>query len=805
MAKTYLQKRLSQLKITKAINTIPRFIISEKKGVKTYKEDEKHQFRFFEEQEINDPSQAGAGSKKTGNVVINYFEPDGRPLTYVKPGTKLPRPFQRTRLANPEPGQPKYLSPKGAPLAPFFTPKVIAAFQQKETIETLILTEGEFKAFKGDMAGLYIVGLPGIQGFYSGEIKGEIHFFITRVLKECNVKNVIYLTDADTFTINFKKDQDMAKRPASFLSAIENFAESLQSLLADNDIALQRVYFYAIRKRFCAQNAKGLDDLLQELSARTKDILDDLLITHGTPSEFFEGENLTKANSSSRKLYKRFGLTKPEDFYNTYKEFINEQEFVFKGRRYQFDGEKVIYVRHEEADKYMRVGPHWYKEVQEPMGKEANGEDRSVTTIQKWVKSEIKDDYKNYKDFMDQIARYDGFTVEPRWNGKYRRRIGEFFNLMNPIDMKPRKGEFPMTRQLLTHLFQGEGSFEKNVISDPFTVALDWLTILHTKPTQMLPVPILVSEEKGTGKTTFMDWLTLIYGSNALIMNNETFKMNFNSHYASKFLLMVDEGMLEVEKKAEKERLKQLVTGKEMLVQFKGADIKRIPYFGKVVMCSNDADRVMKMEEGDSRWFVVKVPVIPKGIKDPQLLEKLMAEIPAWLHYLTTREIAHPYVDRLWFSPENFITDQFKKIVLNTKSRLEKLIDNYIKEAFLNFKQAKLKIPVNYLTKELNKMAKFKTEDNDVRDYLKKRGLTVSGTQYFKFPIEWIPGLNPDEKQIEYVTNRGRCLTFDYEDWVPEEDLQEFNEKEEETVPTIEHNGKQLPIVPKEKDEYEGF
>lgn len=768
---SYFEQRLASLGITPEINTIPRFTITDKDGVRTYTPEEKKPNCFFEAQVVDDPA-VHEGTKETGNILINYFEPTGKPYTYVKPGTVHPRPFSRTRVAKPEKGQGKYLSPKGAKLAPFFTPKVIDAYQNQREIETLVAVEGEFKAFKMDMLGIHAVGLPGIQGFYSGEIAGELHWNIVHVIRDCKVKNIIYLTDADTFTINYEKDKDLAKRPASFHSAIQNFTESLQGLLSDKDVALEKIYFYAIRESFNEHGHKGFDDLVTALPVRAADIVKELLESHGTPSEFFEAENLTAWHLTSKKLYKRFGLTKAEDFYSIYgKKFIGDRPFLYKGIRYEFDGEKVKYIKHDHADRYLRVGPDWFKEVMEPMG-----EDRKVTTIAKWKVTEIQRDYKKFPDFMDQIARYDGFTVEPKWIEGYRRKIGEFFNLMNPLEHSPKAGEFPATLKFLKHIFQGKATVNNHIISDTFTVALDWLTVLHQHPMHMLPVIILLSEEQGTGKTTFMDWLTMIYGSNAIIMNNETFKMNFNAHYASKFLLMVDEGMIEVEKKAEKERLKQLATGKEMLVQFKGADIKRIPYYGKLVIASNDADRVMKMEEDDTRWFVVKVPVIPKGDKDPLLMEKLKEEIPAWLDFISKREIFHPKIDRLWFSPDNFITDQFKIIVQQTRSRLEKLIDNFIKETFLNFRHLELKIPANHLTKLLNDKAKFRTEDNDVREYLKKKGLETQPTQRFVFPIDWKPSaLTPEQFEIEYLRSSGRVFIFRVEEWLSEAEMKEFN------------------------------
>ncbi len=142
-------------------------------------------------------------------------------------------------------------------------------------------------------------------------------------------------------------------------------------------------------------------------------------------------------------------------------------------------------------------------------------------------------------------------------------------------------------------------------------------------------MPILVSPENNTGKSTFLKWLQILFGTNMVILGNEQFKMKFNAHYITKFIIAIDEGFLEVDKKAEKERLKQMVTADDVYLEYKGMNVEKVDYYGKLVMCSNDADRVMKIDDGESRWFVVRVPVLTE--KDPDLKKKLAEEIPAWL------------------------------------------------------------------------------------------------------------------------------------------------------------------------------
>ena len=82
----------------------------------------------------------------------------------------------------------------------------------------------------------------------------------------------------------------------------------------------------------------------------------------------------------------------------------------------------------------------------------------------------------------------------------------------------------------------------------------------------------------------------MVYNGNGTILNNQRFQMNFNGHWASKFIIGLDEGFLDVDKKAEREKLKQMVTANEMFLELKGVDVKTIPYYGHLIICSNDAE-----------------------------------------------------------------------------------------------------------------------------------------------------------------------------------------------------------------------
>ncbi len=705
------------------------------------------------------------------NIVINYYQLNQSRVMYKKQGNKWASDFVRKRLKNPT-GDFKYSQPKGSGQHPFFPKGLLIKYKNKTPIKTLILTEGEFKAFKGDMCGFDIVGLPSIHGIYGGDAKGELHFEIRNLIINCNVEKVVFLTDADTLQVNWAKDKDLSKRPSSFYNAVKYMRESMELLLEDTTTDLKDIYFMQLHNRLVHEDAKGLDDLLCKFGGvkAQQDIQADLK-KFQFANDYFSGFIIT--DGKLQKVFKHFGLLNVEEFYTTYKSQIGSREFLFRNRRYEFNGEVVKYVRHEDSEKFMRIGADWVKVIKVP-NKYGEAEEEIIP----WKIGELLRDYKRFPDFLDNVAKYDSFCNEPKWNDDYRRVHNDCYNICAPLTHTTKEGDFPNTARFLKHIFQGEGTIDNHIIGDQFTVALDYLTLLYQKPKQMLPVPILVSPENGTGKSTFLKWLQAIYASNMAILGNAQFQMKFNAHYITKYIIAIDEGFLEVDKKAEKERLKQLATADTVYMELKGINLKKIPYYGKLMICSNDADRVMKIEDGESRWFVVRVPVIPRESKDPDLEEKMKNEIPAFLNFLTNREVFHPKTDRLWFSPDQFETEQFKIIVETTKNRTDRVFENWIKEQFLLFKLPVLRLPMTYLIDTLNdpKKSKYKIDEVELKAYLKDRkDMKPEKTQRIKIPRFWgnVESENI-EPSISYENQLCRPYVFKFEDWLNEEETEEF-------------------------------
>ncbi len=792
--KLYYEKRLRELGVTEEINTIssPVYEHQGEAWVPTEEVKRKKAFELCEK-----------------GIQINYYLPTGYPIDWRKEGTKMARNFVRIRLHKErtyekEDGSvqtAKYHQEKGSPVVPYLTPGVIDAYAKERDIETLVLVEGEFKAFKAWMGkstlvkrdgqrqetqandiNVEFIGIPGIHGFYGGDTnhKQEINEIIQRVILDRKVKNIVLLLDADTLTLKWKPDKDLSIRPKSFANAVKNFRHSLHLLIEDDKVALRQVYFMHLKTKLQEQT-KGLDDLLIQREAKTQEILKDMLDFHFSKI-YFDGKMLTDGQLSAVDQY--FGLKSKEEFYALYKEFIGPRPFVHKRTKYEWTGEELKYVKSEEADRFARIGINWIKRVKLP-----NHRGLIEERIEKWSVAEIKRDYPKHEAeqmINRDIPRYDGFFSLPCWElNEYKRQVYNCYNLMEPLIWEPKPGRFDTTLGFVKHLFGGDGTVEWDdekeqyvehlVKGDQFSIALDYLTILHQKPTQKTFVPCLVSKEQGTGKSTFLEWLCMIYNGNGTILNNEQFKKNFNAHWASKFIIGLDEGFLDVEKKAERERLKQMVTAKEIFLELKGIDVKPIPYFGHLIICSNDADNLMKMEEEDTRWFVVKVP--PAEKKDPELEEKLKREIPAWVQYLSNRKIFHEKVDRLWFDPKDFETEQMRKIIQVTKARLDAVVDNWVKDMFLTYKVDEIRINRKTMLGFLNSpdVSKYKIDEKELKYFLEeKRKLKYYGAARCEIPLELEIWANEPKPRIKMKNEIQRHYKLRPEDWLTDEEYVEY-------------------------------
>ena len=300
----------------------------------------------------------------------------------------------------------------------------------------------------------------------------------------------------------------------------------------------------------------------------------------------------------------------------------------------------------EEA--YMRVGTTLYNVVNQPC---ASGEYEKSRVV--WNSSTLRQNYG--KNYLATVPKYDGFCTVPD-HLNYRKEIDGFLNLYEPIEHTPQIGDFPNIRSLVLHIF-----------GEQYNLGLDYLQLLFLQPLQKLPILLLVSEERNTGKSTFLNFLKAVFGDNVTFNTNEDFRSQFNSDWAGKLLIVVDEVLLN--RREDSERLKNLSTTFNYKVEAKGKDRTEIAFFAKFVLCSNNEYLPVIIDAGETRYWVRKIN--PLQNDDTNFLQKLKEEIPAFLFFLTQRELSTEKESRMWFNPKLTHTAALQKIIRSNRNRLE--------------------------------------------------------------------------------------------------------------------------------------
>ena len=299
-------------------------------------------------------------------------------------------------------------------------------------------------------------------------------------------------------------------------------------------------------------------------------------------------------------------------------------------------------------EEYIRVGTTLYKVVNQPRINGGHTKKRVV-----WNNETLRQDYG--KNYMASVPKYDGFCTVPD-HLNYRQVIDGFLNLYEPIGHKPQEGDFTHIQSLVWHIF-----------GEQYEMGMDYLQLLYLQPIQKLPILLLVSEERNTGKSTFLNFLKALFENNVTFNTNEDFRSQFNSDWAGKLLIVVDEVLLN--RREDSERLKNLSTTLSYKVEAKGKDRDEIAFFAKFVLCSNNEYLPVIIDAGETRYWVRKIERLQSD--DTDFLQKLKAEIPAFLHFLQHRQLSSEKESRMWFAPSLLHTEALQKIIRSNRNRLE--------------------------------------------------------------------------------------------------------------------------------------
>ena len=316
---------------------------------------------------------------------------------------------------------------------------------------------------------------------------------------------------------------------------------------------------------------------------------------------------------------------------------------------------------------YVRVGTDYFKKVSM-----IDRDEVDRTDLCKWKKETMKDDYG--LDFLNLVPKYDAFGIFPD-NKNYQPTIRGRYNQYSPFSHLACTGEvvesdIPWSMNLIRHVW-----------GEQWELGLIYMQLLYLYPKQILPILALVSAERETGKSTFGDWLNIIFGDNTCVITASNIASTFNSSYATKNIMLLEETKLE--KSSDLEKIKAIATQKKITVNTKFMPEYSIPFYGKIVMFSNHEDKFVKIDEEENRYWVLKVPTL-EGKANHGILKDLTNEVPKFLKFLEQLPVPDFTRSRMVFTQDEISTNILKQTKINSRTGAHKDIEIYLEKEMLD-------------------------------------------------------------------------------------------------------------------------
>jgi len=161
----------------------------------------------------------------------------------------------------------------------------------------------------------------------------------------------------------------------------------------------------------------------------------------------------------------------------------------------------------------------------------------------------------------------------------------------------------------------------------------------------------------------------MLFGDNSVIVNPENISNNFNGAYSDKNIIMIEESKFERAQALEK--LKNLSTQKKILVNKKFVSEYSVPFYGKIIMTSNNEDKFSNIDNSEIRYWVRKVPTL-EGKANHNILNDMKREIPYFLYYLTTLPDIDTSKSRMVFTVDEIETNALNKVKKESLPSLHK-------------------------------------------------------------------------------------------------------------------------------------
>ena len=695
-----------------------------------------------------------------GNVCIGIMDLSGELVTYDSKDSRSKlkiKPICIKRLKKPL-NDAKYLPEKiGWGTFPYPTPGIIKAYQADREIRKLVVVEGYKKAFAlHKLLDVPTIGIPGINQ-WKGKGENEIYQLIRDVVLKCNVKEIIFLTDADTLVVEYKEGKDLYKRPYQFYSAVCKFKDLTRDFEID-------CWFTHIRSEY-NKTAKGIDDLMVEFKDDLSTIKAELLNASGQKKYLTKISVSAKSHTSLKDYFYIKDPYNAQKFYQFYEKKIGLDPFIYNGAEYQYNDYEGELICHKSraAQQFLMIQDTFYMKGAKPTAGGRVIENVLIPITEKAIlimnrnnkhameriKSEVEYfhgaiNYPSHKDFEYFFLTEDSYGNAMKW-----------YNMYKPVTHLPEPGECPNSIAMVKHIFgEKEIEFEGKKIIE-YELGLDYIKLLWEQPRQILPVLVLGSEERQTGKTTFWDWMKRIFQQNARSVQGEDLGGQFTSYFANSLLIVIEEAMFEKRKTIE--IIKEMATAKKARLEAKHQNAHEIDAFMHIGLSTNNVRTFAIIDDAETRFWVRSVK--PTTKPDFDLLDKLTDEIPAFLNYLEERQLVTSRKSRAWFADELITTQELLDVKAESRWSYEIMLEDALKEYMSRVKKAVVKLTKSDV-KDLT--PGYQADRNLIRKTLELRWKmepSEYSIYYKKYSLETGGGIN-EEDVIKEQKHSGTVYTF---------------------------------------------
>ena len=575
---------------------------------------------------------------------------------------------------------------------PFFPPLLLQKYADCEEIETLVLTEGYFKAMADSLYGANIVGLGSITLFEDKKNR-QLYPDIIRLIQRCKVKNVVIMYDGDALNIKKNKLKELGQqgvtapeltgRPRQFASALDKCRRLIQKNFSKVDI-----YFCMVNSDNLYGHPKGFDDLIcsPHFSNVTEQIVAELHDVTA-PALYLQKYNIKSNTNVDRYFY----INSVTDFYDFHADEIGTHRFKYMGTVFQYEEsqKKPVKVGSYDINDVVRVDGKFYLETRIPSFRDLEGR----ITLKPISRQDILDDYGTDAPRKLIHRKYISFVNIPS-HTHFQQVIGNCWNRYSRLSYEPDEGSWLHIDALLHHIFDAAGMYE---------LALDYLTIMYQRPEQQLPILCLVSREGSTGKTTFLKLLEAMFEENAAVdLSDAELSAQFNTVTSGKLVIGIDETAVGDNKRIT-EVLKRISTSDVTYTEAKGVDKVKEDSFTKIVLCSNSETHFAHIKPDEQRFWIIRVPVLSDEEKEgtPNLKSYLKQEVPAFVSFLNNRGIQSKNVSRMWFSWDQYHTEAFDRLIGEQMPKNMRVIRDYVTPIFKEKVLDELLYDIRFIEEEL--------------------------------------------------------------------------------------------------------